>query len=64
MTTVAKNICDEILRYGTIIKDNEYECDGDCIRQYTMKYENEEYIMTKCNGEWIYFNHIINKEVK
>lgn len=50
-----KRICDDILRYGKIIEDNEFICDGDYVRQYTIIYENNTYLLSKINGEWEFF---------
>lgn len=50
-----KLICDDILRYGEILSDNEFQDGNDFVRQYEIRYESECYLMTKLNGEWIYF---------
>lgn len=52
-----KLICDDILRYGKIISDKEYTCDGKPIRQYTIECDGETYDLTKECGEWIYIYH-------
>jgi hypothetical protein len=54
-----KAICDDILRYGTILNDDEYNIDGDLVRQYRIKYECEIYNITKINGEWDYLSRDI-----
>jgi hypothetical protein len=54
-----KAICDDILRYGTILNDDEYNIDGDLVRQYRIKYEGEIYNITKINGEWDYLSRDI-----
>lgn len=53
---VNQKICDDVLRYGEILEDKEFKCDGDNIRQYIIKYNSLRYVLTKCNGEWIYFS--------
>lgn len=52
---VNQKICDDILRYGEIKEDKEFECDGDHIRQYVIRYNGINYALTKANGEWVYF---------
>lgn len=54
-----KDICDDILRYGTILNDDEYNIEGDSVRQYRIKYEGEIYNITKINGEWDYLSRDI-----
>lgn len=64
-----KKICDDILRSGVIIRDEEMRSDkGDYIRQYTIEVigVNDRlvsYYLTKMNGEWIYIhcNGFVNK---
>lgn len=60
MTDIEKEMCNDILRYGTIKRDEEFECEGERIRQYTIEQDGEEYDLTKVNGEWIYFHHTIH----
>lgn len=57
MTDIEKSICDDILRYGTITSDEEFESEGKHIRQYVITLDGEEYHITKWDGEWIYFYH-------
>lgn len=52
---VNQKICDDILRYGEILEDKEFVCDGDNIRQYIVKYDGIDYALTKANGKWVYF---------
>lgn len=59
MTDNEKEICNDVLRYGTIKSDKEFECKGKLIRQYIIELDGEEYNLTKENGEWIYFHHVI-----
>ena len=54
MTENQKTMCDNILRCGDIIEDKNFTCDGDYIRQYIINYCGVKYILSKCNGEWIY----------
>lgn len=54
-----KKICDDILRYGKIISDKEFTCDGKFIRQYIIECDGETCDLTKENGEWIYIRHNI-----
>lgn len=61
MKDYEKEICDDILRYGTILSDKEFQCEGNFVRQYQIEYEGEEYNLTKQNGEWIYIFHHIGK---
>lgn len=55
MDNFEKNLCDDMIRYGTITRDVEF---GN-VRQYTVIYDGEEYHITKRNGEWIYLHHTI-----
>lgn len=59
MTEAEKRICDECLRYGVITSDKEFTCEGKAIRQYIIELDGEEYHLTKQDGEWIYFHHVI-----
>ena len=57
MKDYEKKICDDILRYGQILCDEEMKsATGILIRQYVVKYNNTEYVLTKNNGEWVYLN--------
>lgn len=60
---VNQNICDDILRYGTILESKEYvtKDTNENVRQYMIKYEGEKYFMTKINGKWDYLTRIINE---
>ena len=54
-------ICDDMLRYGDIVSDNEYIIDGACYRQYVINVEGMmgriySYHLTKKNGRWIYIH--------
>lgn len=62
MNEVEKKICDDVLRDGTITRDEEFDCEGKVVRQYAVEYAGEEYLMTKYDGEWIYFHHTIRKK--
>lgn len=53
-----KNFCDDALRYGNIIEEVEFTCDGIAERQYTISYDGVMYLMTKCNGVWIYIHKL------
>lgn len=57
MTDFEKSICDDVLRYGNIISDKEFESEGKHVRQYIIIEDGEEYHLTKWNGEWVYFYH-------
>lgn len=59
-----KLICDDILRYGEIIRDERFTDEhGVDIRQYTIRDINGEvYDLTKRQGEWIYIFHYNNYE--
>lgn len=61
MKDYEKKICDDILRYGTILSDEEFQCEGKFVRQYQIEYEGEKYNLTKQDGEWIYIFHHIGK---
>ena len=50
----------DMVRYGEIIQDKQEITTSGFYRYYTVKYENEIYNLTRCNGEWIYFHHVIN----
>lgn len=52
MTEKEKKECDDILRYGKIIKDEEYEKNGDFKRYYTIEKDGVLYRLGKTNGEW------------
>lgn len=54
-----KLICDDILRYGEILRDERFTDEGGVdIRQYTIRDTNGEvYDLTKRRGEWIYIFH-------
>ena len=56
-----QKICDDILRYGTILESKEFDtAEGEHIRQYIIQDTNEErYFMTKINGTWEYMTRII-----
>lgn len=54
-----KKICDDILGYGKILSDKEFECDGKFVRQYVIEIGGETYDLTKHNGEWVYIHHNI-----
>lgn len=60
MRECEKKICDDILRYGTITRDEEFTCEGIMVRQYTISYEGESYDLTKNNGEWVHFHRNIH----
>jgi len=53
MKEAEKKIADDILRYGTILRDLERECEGIAVREYLIKYEGNEYDLVKNNGEWV-----------
>lgn len=53
MTKEQEKICDEILRYGEIIKDTEYIYNGQFYRKYEIKLATSIYCLTKCNGVWV-----------
>lgn len=60
MTESEKRICDDVLRYGTIKTDIEFRNNNlELIRQYVIELDDEEYHMTKIDGEWSYFHHSI-----
>lgn len=60
MNESEKRICDDVLRYGTIKTDKEFRGDElELVRYYIIECDGEEYHMTKINGEWVYFHHVI-----
>jgi len=60
MTDIEKKICDEILKDGDLLeKTDAISKDGIFIEYYELSYLGEKYLMTKHNGEWIYFHHEI-----
>lgn len=59
MKEYEKKICNDILRYGTIISDKEFTCEGDMVRQYEIGYEGVTYLLIKVNGEWEYIHSVI-----
>ena len=58
MREYEKRFCDDLLRYGEIIKDENFNCDGILIRQYTILCDGCTYLVTKNNGEWVYITRI------
>lgn len=58
MTAIEKQICTEVLRDATsILRHEEFECEGKKVIQFTVIYEGEKYSLTKHDGEWVYFFH-------
>lgn len=57
-----KLICDDILRYGEILRDESFTNEeGIEYRQFTIKDTNGElYDLTKRNGDWIFIFHYNN----
>lgn len=59
MTDQEKKICDDMLRYGTILSDREViSYDGRHFRQYVIVVNEDdanEYHLTKMDGEWVFF---------
>lgn len=52
------DICDDVLRYGEVIKDDECKA-GNCnIRYYKIMYEGDIFEAIKINGDWGYLLHI------
>jgi hypothetical protein len=49
-----QGICDNILRYGKVISDTEFEHEDGWYRQYIVECDGDIYYMTKHNGEWIF----------
>lgn len=53
-----KDLCKDILRYGTIIKDFEHTFEYDNVfhfeRYYVVEYNNKVYRILKRDGEFIY----------
>lgn len=61
MKDYEKKICDDLLRYGEIVRDMSYVSNNKYIRQYTIVDTNgEKYDITKRNGEWVYLFHYNN----
>ena len=59
MTYLESLFCDNILRYGQIIKDVQYSIRGNLYRRYSIKCDGNVYELTKRNGEWIYINRCL-----
>ena len=52
-------IADQILRNGSIVRDEEFSIGDKAYRQYTIEIDLEAYDLTKCNGEWVYIHRHI-----
>ena len=63
MTESEKKMCDDILRYGTIIDDREFVSgDGVFCRHYQIIYNDYKWYLSKNNGEWVFIN-VDNRKV-
>lgn len=53
-------IMNEIMRDGKVTHIEKFVGeDGMRINQFTIEYNDEEYLMTSINGEWAYFHRTI-----
>ena len=59
MNAIEKEICDDILRDGEVVENEEFVCDGISVEQFTVILDGQEYLLTKNNGEWVYMHHSI-----
>lgn len=56
---IEEKFCDDLLRYGTIIRDETVTNEeGEEFRQYTICYNGHHWNMTKTRGEWIYLHFV------
>lgn len=55
-----KMICESVFAKAEIVEKSEYNCEGIKVETYEVMYLGEKYIMTKNDGEWVYFLHEIN----
>ena len=57
MSNSEKSMCDYVLEKGEIIDHYLETCEGVQIEQYVVLLFGERYVVTKNNGEWVYFFH-------
>lgn len=57
---VNQKICDDIYTEGEVTNVELFTCDGIIVRQYTVIYCGEKYLLTSHNHEWVYLWHQIN----
>ena len=54
-----KMMCQLVFDKGNLLEVLESECDGVNISCYVVELNGSKYTLTSHDGEWIYFNHII-----
>lgn len=60
MNEIEKRICEEIFEEGNVIwQESEVSKEGLKMEFFAVELDGEEYDMTKHNGEWVYFHHVI-----
>ena len=58
MRAEEKKMCELVLAEGTVMSKDEYNTvEGISVESYTVELLGEEYILTKNDGEWVYFYH-------
>ena len=58
MNEFEKKMCEFVLENGEVLqKIDTISCEGIHVEGFLVKYEGEEYHLTKNDGEWIYFLH-------
>ena len=63
MSESDKYLCEHLLRYGEIIRDEEFASgEGKYYRHYQILYNGYKWTVSKLNGEWIYVN-VSNRKV-
>lgn len=56
---VEKKIWDDVLKEGTMLDAKCFYVDDIKVQQWVVELAGEEYHLTKHNGEWVYFHHVI-----
>jgi len=51
---LSQGICNNILKYGEIVRDTETELEDGWYRHYVVKCDGDTYYMTKHNGVWVF----------
>lgn len=51
---VNQEICNDILRYGKVISDTEFNKEDGWYRQYIVECDGDTYYMAKHNGVWVF----------
>lgn len=54
LSRAMEEACDEVLKYGTILVDEEANVNGAFVRKYWIEYKGVSWSLVKVNGVWIY----------